>query len=72
MTKIILQTLLAFTFMVCCSLPARAQEEIIEYEGNKYTIHVEQLNPDTEMTLLDVLHICPELMSNDGKTLIDT
>ena len=72
MTKIILQILLAFTFMVCCSLPARAQEEIIEYEGNKYTIHVEQLNPDTEMTLLDVLHICPELMSNDGKTLIDT
>ena len=25
--------------------------------------------PDKEMTLLDVLHICPELMSSDGKTL---
>ena len=40
MTKIILQTLLAFTFIVCCSLPARAQEEIIEYEGNKYKLTI--------------------------------
>ena len=55
--------------MVCCSLPVRAQEEVIEHEGNKYTIHVEQLNPDAEMTLLDVLHFCPELMSSDGKTM---
>lgn len=55
--------------MACCSLTARAQEEIIEHEGNKYIIHVERLNPDSEMTLLDVLHICPELMSVDGKTL---
>ena len=69
MTKIILQILLAFTFMVCCSLPVRAQEEVIEHEGNKYTIHVELLNPDAEMTLLDMLHFCPELMSSDGKTL---
>ena len=48
---------------------AQGQEEVIEHEGNKYIIHVEQLAPDPEMTLLDVLHICPELMSNDGKTL---
>ena len=72
MIKKSLQILLIFMFIVCCSLTARAQEKIIEFEGNKYTIHVEQLNPDTEMTLLDVLHFCPELMSNDGKTLIDT
>ena len=58
--------------MVCYSLPVRAQEEVIEHEGNKYTIHVEQLNPDAEMTLLDVLHFCPELMSSDGKTLTAT
>ena len=69
MIKKSLQILLIFTFMVCCSLSARAQEKIIEFEGNKYTIHVEQLNPDTEMTLLDVLHFCPELMSSDGKTM---
>ena len=47
----------------------RAQEEIIEHEGNKYIIHVELLNPDSEMTLMDVLHMCPELMSNDGKSI---
>ena len=69
MIKKIFRILLVVTFMVCCSLSATAQEEAIDYEGNKYTIHVEQLNPDTEMTLLDVLHICPELMSSDGKTL---
>ena len=69
MTKIGLQLLLTITFIVCSTLSAMAQEEMIEYESNKYIIHVEQLNPDTEMTLLDVLHICPELMSSDGKTL---
>lgn len=57
--------------MSCCTLAANNQdkEQIIEYSGNKYTIHVERLNPDPEMTLLDVLQICPELMSSDGKTL---
>ena len=57
--------------MACSFLTANGQEQeqIIEHEGNKYTIHVERLNPDSEMTLLDVLHICPELMSSDGKTL---
>ena len=55
--------------MACYSLSVMGQEDIIEHEGNKYIIHVEQLNPDKEMTLLDVLHICPELMSSDGKTL---
>ena len=58
MTKIGLRLLLTVTFIACCSLTTRAQEEIIEYEGYKYIIHVEQLNPDKEMTLLDVLHIC--------------
>ena len=64
--------LLTVVLLVCCSLSIRAQEGIVEHEGNKYIIHVEQLNPDPEMTLLDVLHICPELMSNDGKTLSDS
>lgn len=61
--------ILTVAFLVCFSLSARGQEKIIEHEGNKYIIHVEQMNPDPEMTLLDVLHICPELMSSDGKTL---
>lgn len=57
-------TILTFSF-----LSARGHEAIVEHAGNKYVIHVERLNPDPEMTLLDVLHICPELMSSDGKTL---
>jgi len=64
-----LKALLLGGLMACFALTASAQEEIIEHEGNKYIIHVEQLSPDSEMTLLDVLHICPELMSSDGKTL---
>ena len=64
-----LRNILLGAIMACCSLPAWAQGEIVEHEGNKYIIHVERLNPDKEMTLLDVLHICPELMSSDGKTL---
>lgn len=63
--------ILTVSFLVCSLHIARGQDKIIEHEGNKYIIHVEQLNPDPEMTLLDVLHICPELMSSDGKTLSD-
>lgn len=69
MRAIRLKFLLLSSLMTWCFLTARAQEEMIEQEGSKYIIHVEQLNPDSEMTLLDVLHICPELMSDDGKTL---
>ena len=63
--------LLTVALLVCYSLSMGAQEEeqIIEHDGSKYIIHVDRLNPDPEMTLLDVLHICPELMSTDGKTL---
>ena len=64
-----LKFLLSVVLMACCALSAWGQEEIIEHEGNKYIIHVERLSPDKDMTLLDVLHICPELMSSDGKTL---
>ena len=63
--------LLTITILSCSLLTAKGQDNIIEHIGNKYIIHVELLNPDSEMTLLDVLHSCPELMSNDGKTLSD-
>ena len=42
-------------------------QEIVEHEGNHYTIHADALEPDAEMTLLDVLQICPEFMTTDGK-----
>ena len=52
-----------------CISKMGAQNEIIEHEGNKYIINVEKLNPDSEMTLMDVLHMCPELISDDGRKL---
>ena len=65
-----MRLLLLAVLLACCSFTAKAQEKIIEHEGNDYIIHVEPLNPDREMTLLDVLHICPELISLDGKALV--
>ena len=44
-------------------------QEIVEHEGNHYTIHADALEPDAEMTLLDVLQICPEFMTTDGKSI---
>ena len=65
-----MRLLLLAVLLACCSFTAKGQEKIIEHEGNDYIIHVEPLNPDREMTLLDVLHICPELISLDGKALV--
>ena len=62
-------TLLLTVVFACNISKICAQDEIIEHQGNKYIIHVEQLNPDSEMTLLDVLHICPEFFSTDGKDI---
>lgn len=47
----------------------RAQDEFIEHFGDHYVIHVDQLNPDPEMTLMDVLHLCPEMLSTDGNDI---
>ena len=69
MKKERLLTMVLTILLACSTFTTRAQEEIIEHEGNKYIIHVEFLNPDSEMTLMDVLHMCPELMSNDGKSI---
>ena len=44
-------------------------KEIVEHQGNHYTIHVDALEPDAEMTLIDVLQICPEFMTTDGKSI---
>ena len=44
-------------------------QEIVEHQGNHYTIHADALEPDGEMTLLDVLQICPEFMTIDGKSI---
>jgi hypothetical protein len=46
-----------------------AEDEIFEYFGDHYVIHVDKLDPDPEMTLMDVLHLCPEMLSTDGNDI---
>ena len=46
-----------------------ADDEIIEFWGDRYVIHVDRMNPDSEMTLLDVLNTCPEFLSIHGKKI---
>ena len=48
---------------------AADDNDIIEFQGDRYVIHVDKMNPDNEMTLLDVLHTCPEFLSINGKKL---
>ena len=55
--------------MSCVSVCAADNDEIIEFQGDRYVIHVDRMNPDSEMTLLDVLNTCPEFMSVNGKKI---
>ena len=52
-------------------MPAYAadDDEIIEFQGDRYVIHVDKMHPDSEMTLLDVLNTCPEFLSVNGKKI---
>ncbi len=45
------------------------EQEIIEHYGDRYVINVGAMHPDKEMTLMDVLQTCPELLSPNGKRL---
>ena len=61
-----------FLCMICMgslTVCAADDNDIIEFQGDRYVIHVDKMNPDSEMTLLDVLHTCPEFLSINGKKL---
>ena len=59
-----------FMCLLCLNgLTAQADDNIITHTGDRYIIHVDKMNPDSEMTLMDVLHTCPEFLSLDGKTI---
>ena len=60
-----------FLCVLCmCGLNAyAADDDIIEFLGDRYVIHVDKMNPDSEMTLLDVLNTCPEFLSIHGKKI---
>lgn len=46
-----------------------SEQQAIEFMGDRYVIHVDALHPDPDMTLMDVLLTCPELLSDNGKHL---
>ena len=55
--------------MIGLTAHAADNDEIIEFQGDRYVIHVNKMNPDSEMTLLDVLNTCPEFLSINGKKI---
>ena len=64
--------LIALLLALCMSgvtAHAADDDEIIEFQGDRYVIHVDRMNPDSEMTLMDVLNTCPEFLSINGKKI---
>ena len=62
-----------FLFMlVCPNVHVDAQEPFMEHLGDRYIIHVDQIEPDSEMTLSDLLLMCPQMLSTDGKSIMET
>ena len=55
--------------MISVTAQAADDNEIIEFQGDRYVIHVDRMNPDSEMSLLDVLNTCPEFLSLNGKKI---
>ncbi len=58
--------------LLWCNMAVMAQGDIITQRGDRYVINVEALNPDSEMTLMDVILMCPEMVSTNGKTLVSS
>ncbi len=55
--------------LFCVNIHAAEEPEIIEHGSDRYVINVDAMKPDKEMTLMDVLLTCPELLSDNGKRL---
>ena len=62
--------LLLLVFIFLCNIIAKADDDIITYEGDHYIINVEALHPDSEMTLMDVLLTCPDFVTTDGRNIL--
>ncbi|MBO4215068.1 MAG: hypothetical protein J5888_01890 [Bacteroidaceae bacterium] len=67
--KKLLFLLMALLSMSSVMVYAADDDEIIEFQGDRYVIHVDKMNPDSEMTLMDVLNTCPEYLSIHGKEI---
>ncbi|MCR5819233.1 MAG: hypothetical protein K6F89_09090 [Prevotella sp.] len=47
------------------------QTEIIEHIGDGYIIYVDRMELNGDESLMDILMICPEFLSQDGKTILN-
>ena len=64
-----LYTWMLCSVLFCVNIHAAEEPEIIEHGSDRYVINVDAMKPDKEMTLMDVLLTCPELLSDNGKRL---
>ena len=58
------------TMLLCWhQLTAWSDDTLIDFQGDHYVINVAAMEADSEMTLSDVLLLCPELMPDNGRLL---
>ena len=50
--------------------PQNTNAAVIEHQGDRYIIHVAEMELNGEESLLDILQICPDLMTLDGNNLL--
>lgn len=65
-----IKKLLLVAMLLTCNMAAWADDEVFSYEGDHYVINVEALHPDSEMTLMDVLLVCPDFITTDGRNIV--
>lgn len=65
-----IKKLLLVAMLLTCNMAAWADDEVFSYEGDHYVINVEALHPDSEMTLMDVLLVCPNFVTYDGRNIV--
>ena len=63
----LLSLVVIFLGVVFCS---DANAEAIEHRGDRYVIHVDQLDLDGDESLMEVLMLCPEFVSWDDTDVL--
>ena len=72
-TNLLKRTLLiALVFLSFSSIRAAEYSKAIEHIGDRYIIHVENLELNGEESLLDVLMMCPDIISFNGTSTISS
>ncbi len=62
-------TVRILAFLLMCIFPLGITADVIEECTDCYIIHVDEMEVDPEESLMDILMMCPEFLSEDGVTL---